>query len=110
MTDKAFKGYEPETFEAYFAQVKGRMEKGAREYGETSFSKSPSRLAIEIREEVEDISGWASIVWARVIQLAQKARLLEAEIAELERRRDMMLARNAKLEALDAKIQDSPEG
>lgn len=98
-----FTGYEPATLESFFAQVKGRMEKGHREYGDESFSKSPSKLAIEIREEIEDIAGWASIMHGRIIRLAQKTRLAEAESAELDRRIEAQKAHLAHLEALSAR-------
>ena len=102
-------GYEPETFEAFFLQVKGRMEKGERNYGGESFSKTPAQLNNEIREEVEDVAGWAFVMWQRLVHLSQRCRLLDGELDELTRRRDRLVAEIARLE-MNAQIQDSPEG
>lgn len=70
----------------FFHQVEGRMAKGEREYGDTSFSVSPGRLAIEIREELEDVAGWSYIMWRRLVEMQNRTRDLDKLIKEQEAR------------------------
>ena len=82
-----------DSVEDYLYAVNGRLAKGEREYGDTGFSKPASALAFEICEEAEDIAGWGYLLWRRAIALRRKAIALEAEIADLEKRRDALKAR-----------------
>ena len=59
-------------FMEYMATVAGRLDKGAAEYGEKSFSREPSALLTEIQEELADVCGWAFILWARVQKLEKE--------------------------------------
>ena len=42
-----------------------RLDKGAREYGDRSFEQSPGRTVEELLEEIEDIAGWAFVLWVQ---------------------------------------------
>ena len=70
------------TFEAFMSRVRGRMNKGAREYGDRSFSEHPSLLVAEIQEELQDVCGWGFILWTRLEQI--KAALERVEPVETE--------------------------
>jgi hypothetical protein len=50
----------------FLNRVEARMAAGAREYGEASFARDPEDLCDEIRQEIEDVCGWAFILWCRV--------------------------------------------
>jgi hypothetical protein len=63
----------------FYAVVSERMAKGAKEYGERSWSADPERLAREILEELADVAGWAAIAFARVGSIAEVARRLREE-------------------------------
>lgn len=47
-----------------------KMAKGAREYGDASFERSPQQLVSEIEAELLDIVGWGYILWRRLRILA----------------------------------------
>lgn len=42
--------------------VTSRLEAGAKEYGDKSFSRPPMELIREIREEIADVLGWVEIL------------------------------------------------
>ena len=52
----------PEFMEA----IRQRLEKGKKEYGDSSFTRPPPELAEEIEEEILDICGWAFFLWLRM--------------------------------------------
>ena len=64
--------------EDFFFAVNARMEKGAKEYGNRSFSEDPEKLIREIQEESEDIAGWSFILWRRLKGLENALRYLSA--------------------------------
>lgn len=80
--------------EHFFFEVKGRMEKGEREYGGESFGKPVSTLAYEMMQEVEDIAGWGYIQWRRLVALRQRGLELERAIKALEERLETLKARS----------------
>ena len=59
----------PKRLEKFFGNVSARLATGEREYSGQSFGKSPEELRQEVREEIEDICGWAFILWCRVQDL-----------------------------------------
>jgi hypothetical protein len=76
----------------FVARVAARLEAGARQYGNGSFARPPAEPVGEIMEELEDVAGRASIMFARVSATAEEARRLtgaveQAAVAE-ERRAD----------------------
>lgn len=54
------------TEDLFLERVRARLKKGAAEYGDESFNKPPEVLRQEILEEIEDICGWAYVLWVRV--------------------------------------------
>ncbi len=62
---------EPEAnrlYAAYLTRVFGRLDKGAQEYGNTSFDMPEEALGNEILEELEDFGVWAFVLWTRVVR------------------------------------------
>ena len=54
----------------FFELLEARLEQGAIEYGDRSFSaECPTKLIDEINEELIDIVGWAVPLHARLLQL-----------------------------------------
>ena len=53
----------------YLIRLRARLEAGASEYGDASFDKSTPSLIDEIQQELEDVSGWAFILWAKLERL-----------------------------------------
>lgn len=53
----------------YLIRLRARLEAGASEYGDASFAKSTPSLLDEIQQELEDVSGWAFILWAKLERL-----------------------------------------
>ena len=56
-------------FSSFTQAVARRLEAGAREYGDASFSRPPAELVGEVLEELEDVAGWAYVAWCRVRDL-----------------------------------------
>ncbi len=53
-----------------FAQaVRVRLDAGRAAYGDRSFDGAPEDLAREIQEELEDVCGWAFVLWERIRRL-----------------------------------------
>ncbi len=50
----------------FAAATDSRLKQGAREYGDRSFDLASTSLLDEIREELEDVAGWAFILWVRL--------------------------------------------
>jgi hypothetical protein len=57
--------------------VRGRLERGAREYPDSPARSLPS-LADEIAAELADLAGWGCVLYTRVEALREKLSLLEA--------------------------------
>ncbi len=53
-------------FPDFIRQVRGRLDQGRREYGDSSLQRSPADLLGELAEECLDIAGWGFILWARI--------------------------------------------
>jgi hypothetical protein len=51
---------------AFVAHVHSRLEAGARAYGDKSFAASPEALVLEVQQELEDVCGWAFVLWVRL--------------------------------------------
>ncbi len=52
----------PEFMEA----IRVRLERGASEHGERSFTRAPAELCGEVEQELLDVCGWAFILWCRI--------------------------------------------
>ena len=56
----------------FTATVHERLENGKRTYGDSSFERPITSLVEEIRQECEDVCGWAFIMWSRLNELERK--------------------------------------
>jgi hypothetical protein len=56
----------------YESIVKDRLCTGARQYGDSSFNKSPNQLLDEISQELMDVTGWAFITWCVIQEMKEK--------------------------------------
>ena len=66
-------------FDAFVSQVRGRVEQGARDYGDRSFDLPPARLLKEIHEEVLDVCGWAFIAHVKIKRMEARLSRLGTE-------------------------------
>ena len=55
-----------------------RLEAGAREYGDTTFTRPLGEIVGELEEELLDVVGWAFMAWIRM----ERARSNDAETEE----------------------------
>lgn len=65
-----------EQLDLFIGAVDRRMERSELTFGDKSYSREPLALLDEIQQELEDVAGWASILWAR---LDDVKRALEAQ-------------------------------
>ena len=56
---------EQDEIESYVAALRDRLQQGDKEYG-SSKGRQPVELANEIMQELEDVSGWACLLWVRL--------------------------------------------
>lgn len=56
-------------WEEFIEKARVRMEKGAQEYGDLSFSAEPVKLLGEIEEELLDTVNWCAILAIRLRKL-----------------------------------------
>lgn len=54
------------SFQSFVEQVRTRLQKGARQYGDRSFTRPVPELVGEIQEELADVCGWSFILWTRL--------------------------------------------
>ena len=66
-----------DSFEAFAAAVRARLDAGRAAYGDRSFDAPPSALAAELEAEALDIAGWGFILWARLRRLREAAARLD---------------------------------
>lgn len=69
-----------EQWPQFTAMVATRLEAGAREYGDKSFSRSPSALIDEIKQELLDVCGWGFILWDRLDRAEHALACVEARL------------------------------
>jgi hypothetical protein len=55
-----------EAFPTFAAAVEGRLQQGAKAYGDRSFQQPPDMLIGEIEQELLDVCAWSFILWCRV--------------------------------------------
>lgn len=55
-----------DTFDTFASAVRRRLEQGRREYGDSALSRPLPELRGELAEELEDVCGWAFLLWLRV--------------------------------------------
>jgi hypothetical protein len=69
-------------FDAFISSVASRVRTGKRAYGNRSFARPPTALASEIMEELEDVTGWAFILWCRIATLDKLLRKRDRDNGE----------------------------
>jgi hypothetical protein len=60
----------------FVTDLSARLHEGAKTYGTRSFSRDPSELIREVREELIDVCGWSFV-------LSERLRALETALASL---------------------------
>ena len=60
-SDEALAGF-PE----FMATIRQRLEVGRIQYGDASFDRPEAELIGEIEQELEDVCGWAFVLWTRL--------------------------------------------
>jgi len=58
-----------DNFEKFCDRVGGRVQVGAKAYGNASFMRPADELVGEIEEELLDVCGWAFVLWTRLRHL-----------------------------------------
>lgn len=53
----------------FVARLRARLVAGAVTYGDTSFTRPAADLVDEVMQELEDVSGWALLLWTRLDRL-----------------------------------------
>lgn len=61
----------------FLASLDARLDQGAKDYGEKSFSRSLPELLGELEQELLDQAGWAYVSWCKIQRM--KAALVEAQ-------------------------------
>ena len=74
-------------FDEYVSAVRGRLDAGHRQYGNSSFERPISEIFAEIAQELLDVLGWGYILWWRLMQLARSPRFRALYRAALEAER-----------------------
>lgn len=63
----------------FLSRVRQRLEAGAAEYGDASHHRPDDELIDEIQQELEDVCGWAAILWAKLDRLKHLDRAMAAQ-------------------------------
>ena len=71
--------YSERHFEKFMLKLEARLLQGQIEYGESSFTRPLIELVGEVQEELEDVSGWAYLLWVRMEKLKQKIKEIERD-------------------------------
>jgi hypothetical protein len=53
----------------FVARVCQRLDAGAKTYGDVSFTRPAAELVDEVQSELEDVCGWAVLLWVRLDRL-----------------------------------------
>ena len=59
----------PAEVEPFIESLKRRLEQGAIQYGDVSFSRDPQELIEELKQECLDLAGWGFILWVRLSEM-----------------------------------------
>jgi hypothetical protein len=60
------------TFDRFVNRLRARLQAGAKEYGDVSFTRPVVELVDEIQQELEDVSGWSLLLWSRLEKLRRR--------------------------------------
>lgn len=69
----------------FAGRVEKRMARGAEEYGGNSYNEDPAVLVAEVRQELLDVAGWASILDARLEAIGAKLARVEVSQRQVAR-------------------------
>lgn len=58
-------------FRQFIEDLELKLERGRKEYGDSSFNKETYPLLQEIQEEIVDICGWSIILWTRLERIKE---------------------------------------
>ena len=61
----------------FATRVRTRLDEGRETYGDRSFDRLTPELLSEVQAELEDVAGWAFILWTRLERM--RAALAAAE-------------------------------
>lgn len=70
---------EYDMYALFWQRVTARVKAGEKEYGNLSFSLPPLALVEEVQQEVEDICGWAYILWRRLERAKEVVARIESK-------------------------------
>lgn len=59
----------PDTFDAFLAQVRSRLERGREVFADRSLERTGPELLSEVQEELADVAGWSALLWSRLERL-----------------------------------------
>ena len=60
-------------------RVRARLATGAKQHGDRSLTRPPAELVSEVMEELEDVTGWSAILWARLERLRNAVERLDTQ-------------------------------
>ncbi|MBK8980649.1 MAG: hypothetical protein IPM29_32505 [Planctomycetes bacterium] len=61
-----------DALDRFVARLRSRLEAGAATYGDASFERPEVDLVDEVQQELEDVCGWALILWVRLERLRRR--------------------------------------
>jgi hypothetical protein len=61
----------------FVARLRARLEVGAREYGDRSFTRPAAEGVDEVQQELEDVAGWGLLLWIRLERLRGRVEHLD---------------------------------
>ena len=89
-----------EQLQAEFVErLRQRWARGAREYGDRSFTRPLPETAEQILEEIEDVAGWSLIAWQQVRERLQHVEDRAAALAAMQLRMEQLRAERDALAA-----------
>jgi len=59
-------------WEEFEAKARARLEAGAREYGDQSFTKGIPYVFAQLKEELLDLAGWGYVGYERIRELEER--------------------------------------
>lgn len=61
----------PSDYQQFLSDLAAKLDRGAKEYGEVSFSRDPLELIEELKAECLDLAGWGYILWHRLEKMKE---------------------------------------
>lgn len=99
-----------EYYSRYCLALNEKLQKGFKDYGDTSFSRNPEQLIQEIQAECLDISGWGLVLWARLEKMLEVIRSLPGQTIQPSDK-DKFIGRSDTLdEHFDKEVDKAMEG